>query len=133
MWGNSTSGRFLIKSAYTSLQQDSWNPRDSNWKFSWKFQRPQRVRFFLWLAYKQRLLKNSERSRQGLSQSAVCSMCGHMTEDTIHVLQDCVTARQVWQLVVPNNIQNKFFLEPLDSWILSNICSPLYLQDHGVY
>lgn len=59
-------------------------------------------------------------------------MCGHI-DDTIHVLRDCAAARQVWQVAVPHSNQNRFCSQTLHSRLLSNICSPLCLQERGVF
>ncbi|MBA0872893.1 hypothetical protein Goshw_022800, partial [Gossypium schwendimanii] len=59
---------------------------------------PQRVRVFLWLAFKQKLLTNSERVRRGFSHCSSCSICGHEFEDLFHVLRDCPPAKEVWRL-----------------------------------
>ncbi|XP_016748714.1 uncharacterized protein [Gossypium hirsutum] len=81
IWAYSDSGSFSIRSAYWTLKENSWSPIDDTWKSVWKYQGPQRVRLFLWLAAKQRLLTNSKRVRRGFGQSSVCPLCGHDSED----------------------------------------------------
>lgn len=107
-----------------TLQQDLWGPKDPCWKSIWKCQGPQRDCIFLWLAFQQHLL---------IIQSAFEFKSKWSYEwgyyprpSRLHSSKRCVAA------FVPTNLQNKFFSEPFHSWILSNICSPLYLQEHGV-
>lgn len=42
----------------------------------WKVCAPQRVRMFLWLLFRDRLLTNVERARRGIAQSTICGLCG---------------------------------------------------------
>ncbi|KAG8473137.1 hypothetical protein CXB51_035140 [Gossypium anomalum] len=88
-------------------------------KSVWKYKGPQRVRLFLWLAAKQRLLTNSERVRRGFGQSSLCSLCGHDSEDLLHVLRDCLIAKETWMLVVPTEkISRGVVRDQEGNWIL---------------
>ncbi|KAL1112044.1 hypothetical protein V6Z11_D02G102300 [Gossypium hirsutum] len=51
---------------------DPWNMKEDVWKLPWKYQGPQRVRVFIWLAIKHRLLTNVEIIRRGLGSDTVC-------------------------------------------------------------
>ncbi|MBA0550679.1 hypothetical protein Golob_021603, partial [Gossypium lobatum] len=55
---------------------------------------------------KQRLLTNSECTRQGLGYNSSCPICGCEIEDTLHVLRDCSIAKEAWMHVVPIEQQN---------------------------
>ncbi|KAA3476291.1 putative LRR receptor-like serine/threonine-protein kinase [Gossypium australe] len=107
IWARSGTGSFSIRSAYWTLKENSWRPKDDNWKVVWKYQGPQRVRIFLWLVANQRLLTNSERSRRGIAHSIACPRCGHNPKDIMHVLRDCLMARDTWMLVVPPEEQSR--------------------------
>ncbi|MBA0760358.1 hypothetical protein Gotri_023107, partial [Gossypium trilobum] len=89
IWGGSSASSFSIKSAYGKLQKSSCKPKEDVWKIPFKCQRPQRVRFFIWLALKQRLLTNMERVQRGLSHRSTCGVSGHITEDALHAIRDC--------------------------------------------
>ncbi|MBA0580765.1 hypothetical protein Gorai_022969, partial [Gossypium raimondii] len=43
---------------------------------------------------------------RGLSYNISCPICGHETEDTLHVLRDCSIAKEAWMHVVPIEQQN---------------------------
>ncbi|KAA3485776.1 nitrogen regulatory protein P-II-like protein [Gossypium australe] len=60
-WMPTSNGIFLIKTAYQTITESTWNNWDKRWKKIWTYPGPQRIRFFLWLACKQRLLTNLER------------------------------------------------------------------------
>ncbi|KAA3488041.1 LINE-type retrotransposon LIb DNA [Gossypium australe] len=133
IWARSGSGSFSIRSAYWTLKENSWKPKDDNWKVVWNYQGPQRVRIFLWLVANQRLLTNSERSRRGITHSKACPSCGHDPEDTIHVLRDCWMAKETWKLVVPLEEQPRIKREfgKIEIFIFQNIDgSPLESLKH---
>ncbi|KAA3453051.1 Retrovirus-related Pol polyprotein LINE-1 [Gossypium australe] len=95
IWARSITGIFSVRSAYWSLKEDTWHPHDEYWKLPWKYRGPQRVRMFLWLAFKQRLLTNSERARRGISYNSSYLTCGQGIEDLNHILRDCPTAKEI--------------------------------------
>ncbi|KAJ9183617.1 hypothetical protein P3X46_007442 [Hevea brasiliensis] len=45
------------------------------WNSAWHWKGPQRIRVFLWLALRHRLLTNEERQRRHLANSANCDRC----------------------------------------------------------
>ncbi|KAK5777502.1 hypothetical protein PVK06_045469 [Gossypium arboreum] len=94
----SANGKFTVKSAYNFLMQNSLNPEDNEWKMAWSFTCLQRVRHFLWLVLKERLLTNVKRCRRGFFGVPSCTICGSLEE---YVLQDCGNAREVWKQVIP--------------------------------
>ncbi|MBA0653750.1 hypothetical protein Goklo_020888 [Gossypium klotzschianum] len=59
---------------------------DESWKTVWKFQGPQRVRLFMWLALKQRLLTNIKRVGRGIVQDPSYPVCAHASGD-LYVLE----------------------------------------------
>ncbi|KAH9671615.1 putative ribonuclease H protein [Citrus sinensis] len=91
-WAYSNTGHFTAKSAYLSLHQFNNVADKSLWNLAWKWKGPQSIR-----------------------------TCGHHLEDTIHVLRDCIIARQVWLRLVPNILWNNFFDLELTSWIHYNL------------
>ncbi|MBA0701542.1 hypothetical protein Goari_022259, partial [Gossypium aridum] len=52
-----------------------------------------KVRHFLWLTLKQRLLTNTGRVRRRFRQDKLCPLCRHGIEHALHVLRDCPTAK----------------------------------------
>lgn len=62
---------------------------DKGWRHLWKVQVPQRVRAFLWLAARDRLMINGNRVRRGLASDSRCGGCNGSLEDAVHVLRDC--------------------------------------------
>ncbi|KAA3486878.1 LINE-1 reverse transcriptase isogeny [Gossypium australe] len=132
IWARSATGTFSVRSAYWSLKEDTWNPHEEYWKIPWKYKGPQRVRMFLWLAFRERLLTNSERARRGISHSSSCIICGHGFEDLEHVLRDCPAAKEVWMLVLPNQLKQRFFSVSFQDWFILNLCFHESLQGSGL-
>ncbi|MBA0645613.1 hypothetical protein Goklo_013691 [Gossypium klotzschianum] len=104
-------GSFCIKSEYWMLKDRSWNPRDVTWKNDWKFQGPQKVRIFIWILFKQRLLTNVERERQSIGHDSSCLFCGHESEDVLHVIRDCFVVREVWLQVILGSLDGLVILQ----------------------
>ncbi|CAN1148225.1 Putative ribonuclease H protein At1g65750 [Linum perenne] len=68
VWGCEKSGVFTIKLAYDLIGKIENSIDGDRWKSIWKWKGPSRIRFFLWLAAKDRLLTNTARHKRGLSQ-----------------------------------------------------------------
>ncbi|MBA0586295.1 hypothetical protein Gorai_017039, partial [Gossypium raimondii] len=84
-------------SAYQMFRERSWNSRDDIWRMVWKFPQPRRVWLFLWLAFKERLLTQVERVRQGLGDGEYCIVCGNAPEDVVHTFRNC-SATKEWSI-----------------------------------
>ncbi|CAA0834018.1 Unknown protein, partial [Striga hermonthica] len=105
-WGWSSDGRFTTKSAYEAL----FGTHNANtrriWKEVWSWTGPQRIRQFMWLIVKERLLTNGERFRRHLAESAACELCGSAQETILHCLRDCPHAEQTWRRLIPYQHQS---------------------------
>ncbi|KAK8476102.1 hypothetical protein V6N11_071089 [Hibiscus sabdariffa] len=120
-WKCTPTGIFTVSSAYENLLSESWDSCDSKWTGIWSLPVAQRVRMFLWLVLRQRLLTNAERARRGMSSDPSCSCCGFFNETILHILRDCPPMRSFWQSLIPQSDHDYFFGAPLEHWIFSNI------------
>lgn len=68
-----------------------------------------------------------ERVRRGIGQDASCPVCGHVVEDTLHVLRDCLAVNEVWEQVVPRSPATGFFNSNLFDWLVSNLQSHKFM------
>ncbi|KAH1064535.1 hypothetical protein J1N35_029522 [Gossypium stocksii] len=100
-WCHTFSGNFSVKNACKVCKGDEWNAKDEKWKCVWKILGRQKVRFFIWLVLKQRILSNVERVKRGLADDPSCSLCGCPSEDILHILRDCNAAKDVQSQVLP--------------------------------
>ncbi|KAL4279937.1 hypothetical protein GQ457_03G021630 [Hibiscus cannabinus] len=117
---------FTMKSAYNHIFYHNGNDEliDPDWKRVLKIQVPQRIRVFLWLALHRRLLTNVERERRHLTASVQCKVCFDSPEDTIHVLRDCMVARNLWSRVLTEAQYETFSQLNGDDWFRVNLFAP---------
>ncbi|KAH1091625.1 hypothetical protein J1N35_018882 [Gossypium stocksii] len=52
-------------------------------------------------------LVSKKRTRRGIGHSNACTICGHDFEDLAHVLMDCPVTKEVWMLVVPDQLKQR--------------------------
>ncbi|KAE8696798.1 hypothetical protein F3Y22_tig00110646pilonHSYRG00115 [Hibiscus syriacus] len=83
-------GLLLMKCTYIHPGNVAWNPKDTFWKALWKIQVPQRLRVFLWVAYKNHLMTNLERCHRSIGSSPFYGFCSSVEESSIHILRDCI-------------------------------------------
>ncbi|XP_017604367.1 uncharacterized protein LOC108451147 [Gossypium arboreum] len=76
VWGATSTNLFSLKSAYEKIRDGTLNPKEHIWEMPWRFNGPQRIYFFLWLAFKRHLLTNSEMTMRGIGNSSACGFCG---------------------------------------------------------
>lgn len=60
-WNGEASGGFSIKSALQLIRNDIEDLHSQAWRSVWKLPIPQRIRFFLWLVFHDRLVTNTNR------------------------------------------------------------------------
>lgn len=80
------------------------------WNLIWKAKAPQRVRVFLWILWKNRLLTNCERVRRHMTIDGDGSQCISVLEMEIHAIRDCAFSRAVWLAMVSRRVYDYFFL-----------------------
>ncbi|CAN1219300.1 Putative ribonuclease H protein At1g65750, partial [Linum perenne] len=116
IWGLEPHGMYSVKTGYLLAK----GLRDAGshivWRKIWRWEGTQRVRQFLWVAYKNRLLTNQERYRRHLTTDNTCGMCMGDAETTEHVLRSCSLAKQVWTKLLLINESDPFFSLNLESW-----------------
>lgn len=75
---------------------------------------------------------NVERVRQGISSDNSCKICGHDSEEILHVFRDCHVARDVWNELIPVQKQARFYSGSLYEWMTENLQSLLPFGLDGV-
>lgn len=101
VWKLTSSGKFSLRSMFNFLAGLTIDKEELNsafdWKMIWKWNGPPRIRTFMWLAAKGRLLTNAQRVRRHLATSDLCPLCESHIETILHTLRDCNKAREVWE------------------------------------
>ncbi|KAK9006621.1 hypothetical protein V6N11_018956 [Hibiscus sabdariffa] len=123
IWSLNAKNIFDIKSAYASLNSGAWEPESGCWKAIWSLQVPQRLRIFLWLSHKAKLMTNVERCRRSLSQQALCPCCHEFPETLLHVFRDCKYVIGVWSRLLPPRHLATFYSDDFRSWLHSNVAT----------
>ena len=130
-WKYSKNGNFTVSSAYSLLTNFNHKCEEKWWNIFWKWNGPHRIRMFLWLAFKDKLLTNAERRRRHLNASALCTRRDNGNESVLHVLRDCSQAKSLWLRMVPSNSQSNLFFLDLKEWILHNLGNKLDIPCNG--
>ncbi|GLU17744.1 hypothetical protein SLE2022_341000 [Rubroshorea leprosula] len=100
-WANSMDGLFTVKSAYQLLQAPrnfAYHSTDS-WNWIWKLHCAERIRLFVWLWVRGRVLTNSVHFAHHMAPSPLCPRCDSSNETPIDLLRDCFYAKTVWSLL----------------------------------
>jgi hypothetical protein len=86
----------LVCSAIYRQQLISFEP----WKRLWKSWAPQKCKFFLWLAIRNKCWTADRLRRRGLQHPVVCVLCDQEQETVQHLLCTCSFARQFWHAIL---------------------------------
>ncbi|KAL4377731.1 hypothetical protein GQ457_02G020530 [Hibiscus cannabinus] len=84
---------------------------------------PQRIRCFLWLAGRQKLMNNMERCKRALTDDPICPLCRDAEESVLHTLRDCVNMQRIWKQAIPRSLLPTFFSKPMKDWLRQNLCT----------
>ncbi|MFQ6631975.1 hypothetical protein Gotur_008481 [Gossypium turneri] len=104
-WMSTSTGSFSVNSAYQRINERSWDPKDASRSISWKYKGTQRVKFFIWLAFKQKLLANMKQVRRGIGNGSLCAICGHDSKDILHAIRDCSGAKENHHRIVSTGVE----------------------------
>ncbi|KAM2637494.1 hypothetical protein EV1_021984 [Malus domestica] len=120
IWRCASNGVFTVKSAY-NLFFDEEDLPDSCWDFIWRVNVPPKLKVFLWLMSKGRLLSNEQRVRRQLTSDSSCMTCCGPIESIAHIFKDCSRAMCIWKSMgVPWQLRNAQNLE-FKAWLLANL------------
>ncbi|KAH9699945.1 putative ribonuclease H protein [Citrus sinensis] len=127
-WSHSNKGNFSVFSAYYAISPPDNLLHDSSWKMAWKWQGPQGVKVFIWLALHGRLKTKAEIARRHMLINTECDRCGALIEDILHVLRDCMVTKGFWSQVIPVVMRQRFFKAPFKEWMMNNLQNawPIY-------
>jgi hypothetical protein len=86
---------FSVKSMYKSYKISL--TKTPYW-FIWKAKIPQRIRVFMWLILKNKILSKENLKRKNWQGNVNCDWCGCL-ETTKHVFHDCQVANFTWRVI----------------------------------
>ncbi len=99
-WRWNTSGLFTAKSAYDLLSFDGVDDRKI--AHLWGMRIPLKIKIFLWLASRYRLLTADLLAKRGWLGPSICPLCCAGEEFLDHIFFLCPFARSVWTEVLHN-------------------------------
>ncbi|CAN0892936.1 Putative ribonuclease H protein At1g65750 [Linum grandiflorum] len=132
VWGLEPSGKFTIRSSYLLLKDLHEETSVLHWKEVWRWQGPNKIRHLLWLASHKRVLTNKERGHRHLTNQVLCSLCSSSLESCIHVLRDCIFARNFWGRVLPQVIAENELSKDLRTWLDEHVRNSTHSRVFGV-
>ncbi|KAH9725610.1 putative ribonuclease H protein [Citrus sinensis] len=104
-WSHSNKGNFSASSAYNVIRSPDISLQDTSWNMVWKWQGPQGVKVFIWLALHGRLKTKAEIARRHMAINTECDRCGAPVEDILHVLRDCMGTKAMDSLSMVNDVK----------------------------
>ncbi len=93
-WRWVRSGVFTVKSTYRLLIDGGL--REYSFYHVWHLRMPSKVKIFVWLALKNRLLTTDNLTRRGWTVNQLCVLCGDHFETINHLLLGCLYSRFVF-------------------------------------
>ncbi|GKV27045.1 hypothetical protein SLEP1_g36253 [Rubroshorea leprosula] len=120
IWKYSNDGMFSAKTAFHQILtlRASIPLQEQNWKWVWRLRCAERIRLFIWLLLRNRVLTNAVRYERHMASSSSCPRCFGIPETTLHLLRDCPSAVQVWNTIGLGGLD--FFHLPLQHWLECN-------------
>ncbi|GKU89943.1 hypothetical protein SLEP1_g4011 [Rubroshorea leprosula] len=119
-WNGSPDGTFSAKSAFELLQQQQvvLTQQGESWRWIWKLQCIEKIKLFVWLLCKNRVLTNSVRFARHFAATPICPRCEQSPETPLHLLRDCYHSRLFWEAapVLPPD----FFMLDFNEWLRKN-------------
>ncbi|KAE8732108.1 hypothetical protein F3Y22_tig00002237pilonHSYRG00293 [Hibiscus syriacus] len=122
-WFHGKNGEFSVKSAYNLITKELWNHTDVKWIKLWRLPIPERIKHFLWISYRDRLLTNVNRCERNLTDDPLCQICVSVNETLLHVLRDCKQTASLWQLIIRQQQLQDFFTLGTNEWLMMNLDS----------
>ncbi|KAH9305379.1 hypothetical protein KI387_009783 [Taxus chinensis] len=117
VWINSNDGNYTVKTGYNNFFH--YNQTEFNWNRIWMTDLTPKIKNFLWLAIRGRILTNDNLMRRGLIIPNRCHICKKDFEDISHLFIHCEYATRLWSFSL-----SKF--EAL--WVMSKDLNQLWTQ-----
>jgi hypothetical protein len=112
--------KFSVAVMYKLLCNFEKDDMEDLWKHLWTLHVTERTKYFMWIALHDRLLTNAIKARMGLVHG-MCDHCREFEETSLHVLRNCIIAKNVWMMVVPQQARVTFFGGDIVHWFHINL------------
>ncbi|KAF7843708.1 putative ribonuclease H protein At1g65750 family [Senna tora] len=125
VWSLNKNGQFSTKSAYRLITGDHALEERNIWRKVWGWKGPEKIKYFLWLCVKDRIMTNVNRKRRNISTSEFCPRCKNIPESVLHTIRDCEYAKNVWMRLVKPKFWPRFFNNNVENWFCMNLSENL--------
>ena len=120
-WNLTNGGEFMVKSTYSFIVGGSTNNNRSILRAIWRSPCPKRVKTFIWLLLKNKLLINDCKVAKHLSIDDSCPRCRMEIETCLYAIRDYSKVKDCWYRLVHPHHWQVFFLLDLADWIHLNL------------
>ncbi|CAN1159679.1 hypothetical protein LINPERHAP2_LOCUS22864 [Linum perenne] len=79
-----------------------------------------------------RILTNVECRMRHMAVVDGCHRCRDYIKDTLHVIQDCQVAREVWTAFIPPELASHFFSDRLQGWLQNGLQHKNFGMSFGI-
>nr|CAD1841683.1 unnamed protein product [Ananas comosus var. bracteatus] len=133
LWRWTGDDKFSIKSASDFLLYDGLN--NCSLPFLWNLKVPLRVKLFIWLAVRNKVLTTDNLMKRGWHGPTICVLCNLEGESLTHILFSCSFASSVWNCIMPpaglNFTGTRSMVEGLDArWTRMRRSAPAKYQNY---
>ncbi|KAK8577991.1 hypothetical protein V6N13_076665 [Hibiscus sabdariffa] len=125
-WLLNTERQFIVKSAYEIVGPGVNVATDPIWANIHRFNGLLRIKDFLWLVFKGKIMTNVERVLRGFAVDVRCLRCLMEPED--HLLRCYALSIIVWSSVVKPACLQEFITMDLHAWVVMNLQNPSSLE-----
>ena len=123
MWKCSNNGEFNTNSAYRLTIQGEENAVQFSGQWVWKLAMLPKIIYFIWLCLHGSIPIREVLAGRGINCVKLCPICKEQDESILHLLRDCVYARDLWRkLEVPPTLVSSF-TEGFETWLKTNYLS----------
>ena len=102
IWGFTTNGLYTVKLGYwvaMQLRNDEWRSNfidDDIWRRIWNLEVLGVVRDFAWRGSRDMVPTKDVIKKRIILNTDCCELCSNETENILHVIRDCVFAKEAW-------------------------------------
>lgn len=126
-WPGNSFGKFSVGSAYSIIAGNKSGVVDFHWV--WRLKCVERVKVFLWLLLKGKLLTNEERKRRKMTDNAICPVCNEEEETISHIIRGCPQAVETWKWTLGAVSFNSRSVGAVNDWVKENSLNDTKLWD----
>lgn len=122
---------FLVCFAYNIIACEKNDVADYGWV--WKMKCVERLKMFIWLLLKDKLLTNVERRQRKMIEYVMCLMCEEEDENISHIFRNYKKAIEVWRRTLSAENFNSRSFATVNVWIKDNCLSGVKLSDGDIW